>query len=202
MRKFFLLLAAAVVLLSSLALAESGSNRVRITGHIKPLPREQLAQPIRLSCGVVIEEWRGASIDAAARGKVERLCNEAKAYFPVYIKKYGGYRVSQASLDNFSFQFALLPDNEGYRSLNDTKYRFWNRPYRGTVFAYASHTDQFVFMLSDTTDYEFSDTFVHETYHALSFKTGLFAKLPGDTYRERLAIDESMAQDFTRRLGY
>lgn len=197
MRKRNFLLGIIIVALSVLSLAGTGH---RVTGHITPLPHEELSPPIHLSCGVVIEEWRGASPDAAARGKVRRLCNEAKAYFPEYVRRYN-LRVTQAELDTFQWPFAMLPDNRGYRNLNDTKWRFWDRPYKGRVYAYTSHTDQYTFMMSNARDTEFSDTFVHEAYHAMSYQTGVFFQLPGD-YDEKIAMDESMAQEFTRELGY
>lgn len=194
-----LLIGIAVILLSSLAMGRSN----RITGHIKPLPREQLAQPIQLSCGVTIEEWRGYSIDAAARSKVERLCNEAIEYFPEYIaSKDLDLTVSEEELDSFSFPYSLLPDNTRYRSLNDTRYRFYDRPFRNPIWAYTSHTDEWVFMLGNWQNTEFSDTFVHETYHALTWRLGIFHRLPGRNYSERRALDEKMAQEFTRELGY
>jgi len=192
-----LLFGLAVILLSSMAMGRSN----RITGHIKPLPREQLSQPIRLSCGVVIEEWRGYSIDAAARGKVERLCNETLALFPKFLAEKG-YSISEDELDTFYFQYSLLPDNTRYRSLNDTRYRFYDRPFRNPIWAYTSHTDEWVFMIGNSQHPEFSDTFVHETYHALTWNTGIFKQLPGRNYKEKRALDEQMAQEFARRLGY
>lgn len=195
-RRNFLLGIAAVLLTSSLALADG-----KIKGHIYPLPSEEMSPPLRLSCGVVIREWRAVPITDAAKKKVDRLCTTAADYFVPFMRKHG-YKVSKADLDGFYFQYSMIPNNSQYRNLNDIKYRFHDRSWTIPVWGWTDHVDEWVFMIGNFWNPLFDKVFVHETFHALSLKAGTFDQHPGEYYKDREHVDERLCQQFVRELGY
>ena len=161
----------------------------KMVGYIKPLPEELLANPIYLSCGATIREWRGSRIDIEY---VDQLCSLALNSFRPFVENEGW---SVPEKGPFSFDVALLPDTTAYRGLNDTRWRFAYRATQNEVWGYTSHTNSYIFITSDTKSPEFASTFVHELFHAMSLYFGLFETFPG-TMNQQFEQDEILARKF------
>jgi hypothetical protein len=172
------------------AWAEDG----RVAGHMRPLPAELLAQPLKLDCGLTVMEWRGAvpNTDRAAR-----LCRLATRNFLPFIASKGLEREHGRA---FEWKAALLPDGTCYRCLNDERWRFSRRAARGNLTGYTSFTNRYSFLLADPSHGEFDVTLVHELFHAQSFFYGLFDR-HADNDEDRVRIDERLAAEFTESLG-
>jgi hypothetical protein len=163
-----------------------------IEGHMEPLASELLAQPVALGCGAVIREWRGSAVDAAVIQNLEDLCARSLVAFRPFLARHG---LAVVKNHPFTFQVSLIPDEHGYRGLNDRTYRFRDRPGSEDVWGYTSYASAYFFMLSDPQHPAFARTFVHELFHALSWHHGVFAAHAG-AYAQKLAQDEALARLF------
>ena len=130
-----------------------------VEGHKLPFDYEKLDSPIKLSCGVTIFEWRGSKPDEK---RVEKWCNKAKKAFPTFIKKKFDVEVTT---EHFEYSLSLIPFGDSYRDLNDLAYRFNDRTIN--VYGTVDNPNNWMFVLSDMSHYEFNNTIVHELYHAM-----------------------------------
>jgi hypothetical protein len=177
----------------SIALTAAADD-ARREGHMTPLPSERLSDPITMSCGVTIYEWRGGNTD---RDRVEKLCSLATDYFFPYLKMNGIEPVHQ---NEFRWSMALLPQGYCYRCMNDTRYRFKGRPVNGFLSGYTSFTRRWIFMVGSNNHPDFNVTMVHELFHSMSEYYGVFANHPGSE-QEKVNRDEELAEGFTEWLG-
>ena len=164
----------------------------RVPGHMPPFPKEELASPIKLQCGATIHEWRGTTTD---RAKAERLCSLALKNFVPYLKTQDLEPKHSAP---FAWPIAMMPDGKCYRCMNDTKWRFIHRPYKGYVTGYTSYTQNWMFMLGSPSHKDFDVTMVHELFHAMSDYYGIVDGYPTN---RQISDNERMAVEFTLYLG-
>jgi hypothetical protein len=182
-----------VFLFASIAFADD-----RVVGHMEPFSSELLDKYIKLDCGAMIQEVRGGPLDYA---KLNSLCSHARSNFFKFVDSK-----KQSTFDNredkFTWNISFLPIGSCYRCLNDESYRFKDRFIKGiTVTGYTDRSAKYSFAISNTGDSEFTVTFVHEMFHAMSMYYGVYENHPGD-YAAKSRADETLAQEFTVWLGY
>ena len=182
-----------ILLALTIALTTATAD-ARISGHMTPLADERLTQPISLSCGVTIYEWRGGKID---QPRVDKLCRMATSYFFPYLETQG---IEPQHRNSFSWSMALIPQGKCYRCMNDLQYRFKNRPIRIYLAGYTSFTISWLFMVGGDRHPDFNVTMVHELFHAMSEHYGVFAGHPGSEV-DKVIADEKLAVGFTEWLG-
>lgn len=174
---FFLI----ILLVSSLSFA-------KVASHPDPFPDEMLDTSIKLNCPILITEWRGSELNKDVIQDMSELCRVSFEFFPLFMKSKG-YKINAPE---FMFKASLIPDNEEYRSLNDTEYRFHTRVTK-QVYGYAFYRARYIFMTSDYNLDRFNEVWVHELFHAMSYMYGTFDQHSGDN----LSTDESLAREFS-----
>jgi hypothetical protein len=190
-----------------LLLASTASADDKIVGHMTPLPDELLQQPITLSCGVTIREWRGGIQPSAGNIKfLNALCDKAMASFKPFLATRGLQAPRSGQL---VWNWSLMPDGlcggtstEAtccYRCMNDIRYRFANRFVRYEVWGYTGYNQQYSFTVSRSPI--LNKIFTHEMFHAMSMYYGLYDSHPG-SWDDQTQADEVLAQAFTRYMGY
>ena len=180
-----------LLLCTSAALATTSGNPM-------PLPNERLDNPIVLSgvCSdVKIIESRGRKVDV---DKLNAVCNKVVDGFPKYIKHMNG----EVDKTKPSYTVSIIPDGHNHRDLNDQTDRFAGRikHCNGSSTHCTTNLDGFtsfkhhhIFIGNNE---QIINTFAHEMFHELSQESGLY-----DTYKDP-AMDERLAEDFARWLGY
>lgn len=150
-----------ILLLAPLLLAEpTDTSSERRAGHIVPFKHEQLDKPVKLSCGLIVFEWRGSKPDFDRVGK---WCDKAVKAFPKFIERKFNLKLKTSSY--FEYSFSFIPFGSDYRDLNDIEYRFDYRKVK--VYGHTNKLYDWSFVLSDTSHIEFNSTVVHEMYHAM-----------------------------------
>lgn len=164
---------------------------------MKPLPSEQLPNPIALKkCpGLAIHEWRRP--DAHALQRLNRICRRAIMAFEPFLEKKN---LQKQHDQPFFYDIALLRDTTAYRGMNDVRYRFKYRANKKDLWGYTSKLKRFVFMVDTIYIPEMANIFSHELFHALSMHYGVFDS-HGNTTAERVRTDEMLASEFTQYLG-
>jgi hypothetical protein len=164
----------------------------RVVGHMPPFPKERLASPMHLKCGLTIHEWRGTNID---RARAEKICALAIKNFVPFLKTKG---LKPDHDEPFEWPAALMPDGACYRCMNDVKYRFYVRPYKGYATGYTSYTQNWMFMVGNSKRGDFDVTLAHELFHAMSDHYGILDHYPT---QEQVEENEVLAVQFTQHLG-
>jgi len=169
----------------------------KVKGHPKPLENELLKDPIGLSCGVTINEYRGFDYDKKTIKKINNLCTKTLAAFSIFMDKKGF--CSKIDNKNFSWYFSFIPIGTNYRDLNDTVWRFYNRDFK-FVSGYTEIYSNYSWIISDPNNKLFDLTIAHELFHALSYSNNCYDTYPVETFEEKLFYDEGLAKEFTRFL--
>lgn len=180
---------AAALLVSGVARADA-----RVVGHMPPFPEEMLDPPVTLTCGATVREARSFTPDYR---RLNRLCTRATTHFFPFIERKG---LEVTHREPFAWGISFLPERTCYRCLNDEAYRFRYRQAKGAVIGYTDKNSEYFFMTT-IVDREFSVTFVHELFHALSMFYGIYDAHPG-SWESKAAADEKLAVEFTEWLGY
>lgn len=198
------LVIAAVLLVGHLARADS-----RTAVRMHTLPEEALRPAIHLpTCrGVNIIEWNPLPRYQAAEIKIlNDACNEAVDAFPEFARREHLFLESNQP---FSWNIVILPEDEEYRHLNDTSFRFskrfnWIMPDGNPMLlkGYTDHLDRDIFIFnhilnSDVPNKRFITIYTHEMFHALSYHYHVYQSHSGDKNR----ADESLAIKFTKYLN-
>jgi hypothetical protein len=169
----------------------------QVKGHIKPLPEELLQTPVTLDCGVTIvenvEKINGRLVRSELTDQDIKTLNTVCSRV---IENYNGFiaahEMGRPLVKNFHWEASLLPDTKDYRCLNDTKYRFYNRTIAEGNVAVDGYTDSIqwhTFSLSNRNSKYFKTVFAHEIFHGMNYFYGI-------------ADTETLAEDFTDKLGY
>lgn len=167
-----------------------------------PLSSERLTNPISLEneCkNVKIIEWRTTNGYHGPSKKllkeINRLCKLAAGNFIPFLKeKYPEYNIDK-DISSFKTQLCFMPVGSKPRSLNDLKYRFATRVIRYRVWGYFEKATLNIYIRNDIALYK--TVFVHELFHSLSYRLGIFDQHSGN----QDVTDEAMAQEFTEYLG-
>src|SRR5690606_24259958 len=142
-----------------------------------------------------VVEWQGGKKNIKL---VNELCSLVEKNFHSFVATHG-FKTDRNIKFNYSISF--LPYDTKYRHLNDLLYRFANRLLqRNDLTGYTDHDTRYVFNISDISDDEFTVSFVHELFHAMSHTYGLFDSFSGSKY-DKIRSDEALAQKFTESLG-
>jgi hypothetical protein len=210
MNKTIISIISIILLTSTLAFSSD-----RVTNHPEPLQSEKLSSPPDLSgpCrNMVIDEWRGQDLTNQHLSIIEETCSLVTNSFYDFVKDKGFPSKHQSPLN---YSISAIPLSDSYRSLNDNKYRFSNRPkFCGRdsercednkevwfLFGWTDHTLSRIFLRNDldiSRENErkaFQVIFAHELFHVLSRTSGSF-----DQHRSFI-IDEKLAHKFTREIG-
>jgi hypothetical protein len=204
-----LLLILTILLTSTTALSSS-----KVTSHPSPLESELLDSFTSLSddCNMTIDEWRGQPLTNEHLSIMQDTCSLVIGNFYKFVKDKGFPAKNKSILD---YKISALPITDSYRSLNDNKYRFVNRPkFCGKdnercddneetwfLFGWTDHTIKRMFLRNDldiNKDNEraaFQVIFAHELFHVLSKTSGSF-----EQHRSFL-IEEKLAHRFTKEIG-
>lgn len=212
MRKASLLV---ILALTFPALAQADS---KVVGHMRPLPSELLAEPIKLTnhCKYAeIVEWRATNgrTDTTAKSKkaisiIDVACNKAISQIRIFAKSQG----LTINDEPFRVKISLMPadihvQGRNYRNLNDNRYRFKSRNTPGQAFwGWADEKGDLyirndVFKYTSEQNRNFEIVFVHELWHIASFQYGIYDTL-SDNEIEKNKQDEILAIRFTTFLGY
>lgn len=202
---------------------EEKSHIVNVQDYdMKPNKVERLLEPLdlphcpwirivewRASFG---KEWSGPSLQA--RNVLGKTCQKAVKHFSFYLKSRG--YVKNIDINIFHQSLCLMPslvENDGskFRNLNDVLFRFRDREKTydaqgkvNIIWGYTDFRSNTIYMRNDIIN-EFGlinsqviTVFAHELYHAMS---GQF-RIISDLYHNDGKIEENMAINFTKFLGY
>lgn len=179
----------AIILVSTIALADQ-----KIVGHMAPLPTELLDNPIALDCGATIREAKGILLTKKLLIKLNTMCNTAHMNFFTYAEVR---HLEITNGDHFEWYLSFLPEATCYRCLNDEAYRMNGRMVKGSdVTGFIQHDISYSF-ITTTQDDEFSATYLHELFHAMSYHYGVWGSLEG-SFEEKVQKEEKMAEEFAK----
>jgi hypothetical protein len=199
-----------ILLTSTLAFASD-----RVIGHPEPFESEKLSSPPSLlgPCrNMIIDEWRGKELTNKHLNIIEETCVLVTNNFYDFVKNKGFPSTHQSALN---YSISAIPLTDSYRSLNDNRYRFSERPkFCGRdnekcennqeewyLFGWTDHYLSRMFLRNDldvTNENErkaFQVIFAHELFHVLSKTSGSF-----DQHRDFI-IEEKLAHKFTMEIG-
>jgi len=187
----------------------------KVINHPEPLQEEKLSHSPNLSgpCEkLVIDEWRGQELTNQHVSIIEETCSLVANSFYSFVKEKG-FPAKQEFKLNYSL--SVIPLSDSYRSLNDNRYRFANRPkFCGKdsekceesedvwfLFGWTDHSISRVFLRNDldinnTNERKaFRAIFAHELFHVLSRTSGSFHQ------HNSFIIEEKLAHRFTVEIG-
>lgn len=203
-------------LLFAFSLAITPSNKEETIGHMLPYDDEKLPQSIYLEKGcknIHIDEWINKNNSSVKF--IKNTCNQVSNLFYKFAKnsKRGKEKKWIPKFVYPSFGVSILSLSYSFRSLNDTEYRFANRPSfcnhdgkeeycndgerPSPLYGYTSYTNKWLFIHNETMkDKSFSKDFKyhfsHELFHVFSSESGF---LPEKTSKY-LIEDEIYAEEF------
>ena len=182
-----------------------GAGDHKTIGPMYALPKEQLAQPIELTCGAIIQEFRISTSQTKSVNhrisvaRLNRICTHVQSNFFIFIEARG---LKTNHERPFVWNISFLPEASCYRCLNDERYRFYHRFVIGRVLiGYTDYESDYMFVISNMGDPFFDGVFAHELFHSFSMFYGVYDNHPGSV-EEKTATDEVLVEEFTRWLGY
>lgn len=173
-----------------------------------PLQNELLKDPISLNShcsGIIVREWRSTQ-SSLASNRLVYLCQLVANNFYRFTRARG-YKPDNTLP---SWNVSLIPLDSNYRSLNDNKFRFSNRPHYCSstgrkcesneaplpVSGWTQWDIRYLFVRNDVIvnnsfNYDFDYFFVHELFHVFSYTTGVRNQEYNPAY-----TDEVLAKEF------
>lgn len=208
------------IIIIILCLFVFGFNHNYVIGHPEPFENELLKNAIVLTnncSNVSIVEWRGYDFSSKDVKIINDSCNLVYDKFYKFIEKKG---IKAKDKIKPFYRLSLIPwdesfDGRGYRNLNDSNYRFNDRPrfcstngrecsenenpypFRG----WTNIVVKIVFIRNDPiysgfVNNKFRAVFAHELFHSLSWESSAYSS------HNNISLEENLANEFAASLGY
>jgi len=179
---------------------------------------------------VIIREWNtkfGTDRTEEAKDIIQKTCEVAKEKYLPFVESKGYYIHNRTPV--YTVYVSLLPwdKNRGgraYRGLNDTTWRFFDRSSYCDSAGRRCKEGETPLDLSGLSDRDegwlyvlneiipeswrvpfvpsWQAIFVHEMFHHMNWRSGVFHRYPRSSMMEKNALDEKNAREFIEYCGY